>query len=62
MRRMRCRQDVAWLAGLALLAGAGAAIAEDYVLGPEDVVAVSVWLHPELERTVAINADGNLTL
>lgn len=38
------------------------AFAEDYVLGTEDVIAVSVWLHPELERTVAINADGNVTL
>jgi polysaccharide export outer membrane protein len=36
--------------------------AEDYVIGNEDVVSVSVWLHPELERSVAVNADGNVTL
>lgn len=40
----------------------GPARADEYVLGNEDVVAVSVWLHPELERTLAINADGNVTL
>jgi len=45
-----------------LLAPARDARAEDYVLGPEDVVAVSVWLHPELERSVTVNADGNITL
>lgn len=52
----------ALLALLALLAPVRPALAEDYVLGPEDEIAVSVWLHPELERTVAINADGNITL
>lgn len=41
---------------------APAARAEDYVLGSDDVVAVSVWLHPELERVVTINADGNVVL
>lgn len=33
---------------------------DEYVLGPEDVIAVSVWLHPELERTVTIQADGRI--
>jgi polysaccharide export outer membrane protein len=32
--------------------------AAEYVLGNEDVVAVSVWLHPELERTVSIGSNG----
>jgi polysaccharide export outer membrane protein len=31
-------------------------------LGVEDVVAISVYLHPELERTAAIDADGNITV
>jgi polysaccharide export outer membrane protein len=36
--------------------------ADEYVLGVEDVVAISVYLHPELERTAAIDADGNITV
>jgi polysaccharide export outer membrane protein len=31
-----------------------------YVLGPNDVVAVSVWLHPELERSVKLRSDGSI--
>lgn len=60
----------AWTQGLAavlltlatLVATVGAVRAEDYVLGPEDVVQVSVWLHPELERSLTVNADGNVVL
>ncbi len=37
-----------------------AARAAEYVLGSEDVVAVSVWLHPELERTLPVGSDGNV--
>lgn len=33
----------------------------DYVLGPEDVIDVSVWLHPELERQLEIKVDGSIT-
>ncbi len=39
-----------------------AAWAEEYVLGPEDVISVSVWMHAELERTLTINSEGNITL
>lgn len=38
----------------------GEADREAYVLGPEDVVSVSVWLHPELERSTRIRADGSI--
>jgi polysaccharide export outer membrane protein len=64
MRLMSVRRRLApvMFAVLALLSSFGLARAEDYVLGPEDVIAVSVWLHPELERSVTINADGNVTL
>jgi polysaccharide export outer membrane protein len=34
---------------------------DEYVVGPEDVIAVNVWLHPELDRTVEILADGRIT-
>ena len=36
--------------------------AADYVLGPEDVIQVSVWLHPELERLLTVREDGSVTL
>jgi polysaccharide biosynthesis/export protein len=37
------------------------ALAQDYVLGPDDVVTISVYLHPELERTVGVSIQGNIT-
>jgi len=57
-------------AGLALVTGICAALimfvsparAADYVLGAEDVIQVSVWLHPELERSLTIRGDGSVTL
>ena len=52
----------ALIALMVLFVPARHACAQDYVLGPEDVIAVSVWLHPELERTVTISAGGNVTL
>jgi protein involved in polysaccharide export with SLBB domain len=45
---------------LGLCACAAPLRAAEYTLGPEDVVSVSVWLHPELERTAPIGSDGEL--
>ncbi len=49
------------LLALTALLAPPAARAEEYVLGPDDVIAVSVWGHPELERTVSVGSDGNIT-
>jgi len=57
------RRGKRWLwVCMALLAIPMPALAQEYVLGPEDVVAISIYLHPELERTLAIDAEGNITL
>jgi polysaccharide export outer membrane protein len=64
------KRAVWWCLALLVLAPAASALAqssppaaaaEGYVLGPDDVVAISVWLHPELERTAKLRADGNIT-
>ncbi|TMQ69046.1 MAG: hypothetical protein E6K80_13015 [Candidatus Eisenbacteria bacterium] len=47
---------------VAFLAWPAACLAQEYVLGPEDVISISIYLHPELERTLAIDAEGNITL
>jgi polysaccharide export outer membrane protein len=39
----------------------GTAAAQDYVLGAEDVIQISVWLHPELERSVTVSTSGTIT-
>ena len=58
-RALRGLMSLGFVASL-LLPIRGVARAEDYVLGPDDVVAISVWLHPELERTVTVNSGGSI--
>ena len=44
------------------LASLSVARADEYVLGPEDVLEVSVWGHSDLSRIVTIRPDGKLSL
>ena len=58
------KRIAAWtltLAVLAVVVPAARAIADEYVLGPEDVISISVYLHPDLDRTTAITVDGTIT-
>jgi len=60
--RFVSRLRLGWAAALlCVLALPGLGRAEEYVLGPEDVIQVSVWLHPELDKSVSIGPDGTLT-
>src|SRR5688572_10058422 len=37
-------------------------VSRDYVLGPEDVIEVSVWGYADLARTLAVGPDGKVSL
>ena len=50
------------LLALLLTLSAGAALAdEDYVVGPDDVLSISVWDNPNLSRTVAVRVNGMIS-
>jgi len=34
----------------------------DYVIGPEDILAVNVWKEPEISRNVPVRPDGKISL
>jgi len=40
----------------------GIVVDENYVLKPSDVIQVSIFLEPDLEKSVRIEADGTVTL
>jgi polysaccharide biosynthesis/export protein len=35
---------------------------DDYVIGPEDVLAINVWKEPEISRSVPVRPDGKISL
>lgn len=45
-----------------LLAAGPARGAEEYVVGPEDVLSISVWDAPDISRTVAVRVNGTISL
>lgn len=51
------RGDAAAAAAVKLPVPAG-----EYVIGPDDVLAVNVWKEPEISRTLPVRPDGNISL
>lgn len=43
-------------------AAAAAAATAEYLIGPEDVLDISVWKNPELSRKVPVRPDGRVSL
>jgi len=35
---------------------------EGFVIGPEDLLAISVWKEPEISRSIPVRSDGKITL
>jgi len=35
---------------------------DDYVIGAEDIISISVWKEPDLSRTVPVRPDGKISL
>jgi len=38
------------------------AASEEYVIGPDDLLAVNVWKEPEISRNVVVRPDGRISL
>jgi polysaccharide export outer membrane protein len=63
-----CSSSVSWAqqaapsnSEVAAVRTAAAAVAE-YLIGPEDVLDISVWKNPELSRKVPVRPDGKVSL
>ncbi len=38
------------------------AVSNDYIIGPEDLLAINVWHEPEISRSVPVRPDGKISL
>lgn len=47
---------------LMILTTGSAWSADEYVIGPEDVLKISFWQDPDLDQTVQVRQDGKITL
>src|SRR5690349_19846997 len=47
---------------LSVALSAIAAAQADYVVGPQDVLTVTIWSRPELSGQFTVDADGNVKL
>lgn len=66
-RRMGERLPLALILGTMLTAftlgnGAATPLHQDYVIGAEDVLQVTVWGHKDLDQVVAVRPDGKISL
>ena len=34
----------------------------EYLIGPDDILAINVWKEPEISRTLPVRPDGNISL
>ena len=55
------KRVVIWIAGLALMLGIGIASAAEVLLGPGDVVKLSVYGSPDLSIETRVSESGHLT-
>jgi polysaccharide export outer membrane protein len=61
MRNCSCLQT-AFLTLLLLGLTAMASAAEEYIIGPEDVIKISFWQAPELDQEATVRQDGKITV
>jgi polysaccharide export outer membrane protein len=47
---------------LAAMVFSASASADEYIIGPEDVLQISFWQEPTLDQTVMVRQDGKITL
>ena len=55
---------MAW-ADSGMMGGAGHSkftVTNDYIIGPQDVLEISVWRNPDLSRQVTVRPDGRISL
>jgi len=50
------------IAALALLIGVDCGLANQYTIGPDDVLDVAVWNNTAISRTVPVRPDGKISL